>query len=965
MELSRVVIACQTDAAYADVREAAKTGALQDTFVETQRACPLNAATLIVETAPFTSGVITADTVTVVACNPHLTYTASEFAKAKPTPSVPARAAADPLLRLAPFCRQVPPGVGAAAQGAGAAPTLRVKTSYGPACQTFSPLSRDGSCPTEGVISKETAAALSILDDTVLLLAPAGSEGSRRGVKVQIAASGVEQGCIEVSAEVFHSIFHEGLKFPAVSAETAGEGRVVDTTLVQVVHQDAVETADWVEVRPVAVPYQSVLDVSPALFDEALRVFFTKHPTLMLHLDDVISVPLPRGAEFAAQVITLDDDHFGEPGITPCADCIYLTATKCSKDGRLLDDLPFVVKKDVTEIVLLTQPVPRALPPVLDAAVQGVAAKRTREVYDFLRQIFDIHRRSDGQDVYCGSLLLTAEEGSGGTSVLENRALEGVHQAAKALGCHVLEKSGTLVTKQDVEKLIGIAANTFPTVLILRDVEALFGPAETGGLAGQDEASGGNDAQASAAAFFSSRLKEVFNSVAHPVVLCCACTLGGSVPSSISSLFQKTIMVGSPSAAEREAFFVDNVRDTMNVSKAVLPEGFAKLTAGLSVLGMEQVASSAVKHALTRVTQHLASSKTTLLAGASDAGILLEFSDFAAAVSGYSKAHQISVSTNVQKVSWKDIGGLKEAKEEILECIHLPLTQPQLFSDSGLKPRVGILMYGPPGCGKTLLAKGVATECGLNFISVKGPEMLNMYVGESEKNIRELFAKARKAAPCVVFFDELDALVPNRGAKGDSGGVMDRIVAQLLTEVDSLGDPNEFVFIIGATNRPDLIDQSLLRPGRFDRCVYLGVASSTPEQATILKAQTRKMALHPDVSFHDLASRMPKTFSGADLYALTSEALMLAMREQVDTLVANVELEREKLEAVAAEDADSDAGDDAQGVASSEKPDDALSGIVVTQEHFEASLAATAPSITVGDLARYQAMKDQFNTTSQ
>ena len=135
-------------------------------------------------------------------------------------------------------------------------------------------------------------------------------------------------------------------------------------------------------------------------------------------------------------------------------------------------------------------------------------------------------------------------------------------------------------------------------------------------------------------------------------------------------------------------------------------------------------------------------------------------------------------------------------------------------------------------------------------MSVKGPELLNMYVGESERNVRELFQKAREAAPCVVFFDELDALVPNRGAKGDSAGVMDRIVAQLLTEVDSLGgDPDEFVFIIGATNRPDLIDQSLLRPGRFDKCVYLGVAGTSAEQATILKAQTRKMKLDDDVDF--------------------------------------------------------------------------------------------------------------------
>merc|ERR1719510_2367720 len=196
-------------------------------------------------------------------------------------------------------------------------------------------------------------------------------------------------------------------------------------------------------------------------------------------------------------------------------------------------------------------------------------------------------------------------------------------------------------------------------------------------------------------------------------------------------------------------------------------------------------------------------------------------------------------------VSWEDVGGLQEAKKEILDTILVPLKHPELLS-SGMK-RSGILMYGPPGVGKTLLAKALATECSLNFLSVKGPELLNMYVGQSEENVREVFERARKASPCVIFFDELDALAPNRGKSGDSGGVMDRIVSQLLAELDGVKSDTKsadaIVFVIGATNRPDLIDPALLRPGRFDRLVYLGIPSEKTEKLRILKALTRKFIL--------------------------------------------------------------------------------------------------------------------------
>lgn len=169
----------------------------------------------------------------------------------------------------------------------------------------------------------------------------------------------------------------------------------------------------------------------------------------------------------------------------------------------------------------------------------------------------------------------------------------------------------------------------------------------------------------------------------------------------------------------------------------------------------------------------------------------------------------------IPKVSWDDVGGLVSVKADILDTIQLPLQHPEVFAD-GMKKRSGVLLFGPPGTGKTLLAKAVATSFSLNFFSVKGPELLNMYIGESEANVRRVFQRARDARPCVIFFDELDSVAPKRGNQGDSGGVMDRIVSQLLAELDGMSDGSGAdVFVIGATNRPDLLDPALLRPGRY------------------------------------------------------------------------------------------------------------------------------------------------------
>lgn len=230
----------------------------------------------------------------------------------------------------------------------------------------------------------------------------------------------------------------------------------------------------------------------------------------------------------------------------------------------------------------------------------------------------------------------------------------------------------------------------------------------------------------------------------------------------------------------------------------------------------------------------------------------------------------------IPNVTWDDIGGMDMVKGEIMDTIDMPLKHPELFA-SGMKKRSGILFYGPPGTGKTLLAKAIASNFSLNFFSVKGPELLNMYIGESEANVRRVFQKARDAKPCVIFFDELDSVAPKRGNQGDSGGVMDRIVSQLLAELDGMSAGGDGVFVIGATNRPDLLDEALLRPGRFDKMLYLGISDTNEKQMNIIKALTRKFSLSSDIDLLKVAQSCPYTYTGADFYALCSDALLNAM----------------------------------------------------------------------------------------
>merc|ERR1711971_561627 len=249
----------------------------------------------------------------------------------------------------------------------------------------------------------------------------------------------------------------------------------------------------------------------------------------------------------------------------------------------------------------------------------------------------------------------------------------------------------------------------------------------------------------------------------------------------------------------------------------------------------------------------------------------------------------------VPNISWDDIGGLEAVKRDLKELVQYPVEHPEKFEKFGMSASKGVLFYGPPGCGKTMLAKAVANECQANFISVKGPELLTMWFGESESNVRNLFEKARGAAPCVLFFDELDSIAQQRGgSQGDGGGAADRVMNQLLTEMDGVGSKKN-VFIIGATNRPDIIDSAMMRPGRLDQLIYIPLPDDGSMMA-ILKSNLRKSPVADTVDLPYLA-KMTRGFSGADLTEICQRACKLAIRESID---ADIKREKEKQKALTA-----------------------------------------------------------------
>ena len=340
--------------------------------------------------------------------------------------------------------------------------------------------------------------------------------------------------------------------------------------------------------------------------------------------------------------------------------------------------------------------------------------------------------------------------------------------------------------------------------------------------------------------------------------------------------FDREIEIGVPNRESRLEVLQIHARG-MPLAEDVDLEKLADITHGFVGADIAALAREAGMRALRRIVPELDLEVESIPVEILNK-IQVVNEDFVDALRELSPSAMREVLVESPNVRWDDIGGLANVKQELMEAVEWPLAYPKLFSHMAATPPKGIMLYGPPGTGKTLMAKAVATESQANFISVKGPEFLSKWVGESEKAVRETFRKARQAAPTVLFFDEMDSIAPARGGGTSDSHVTERVISQILSEMDGL-EALHNVVVVAATNRPDIIDPALLRPGRFDRMVEIGM----PDQEArleILKIHTKKRPLAGDV---DLAAISKKTdgYSGADLANVTNEAVMLAIREYV------------------------------------------------------------------------------------
>ncbi|XP_041789279.1 peroxisome assembly factor 2 isoform X1 [Chelmon rostratus] len=445
-----------------------------------------------------------------------------------------------------------------------------------------------------------------------------------------------------------------------------------------------------------------------------------------------------------------------------------------------------------------------------------------------------------------------------------------------------------------------------PCVLLLRNLQLLLRP-----RGGAEE-----DGRIPAA------LCQLLSDAPSRVVVVATVCRPRDLSSGVMAAFVHQVAMESPTEEQRRSMLVGLSRD-LHLGRDVNLERLSKLTAGFVLGDLSALLVEAGRSACRRLIHTCGGRQEEDLCSS---GVTVLNQDFTSALETLQDAQSTAIGApKIPDVHWDDVGGLQQVKKEILDTVQLPLQRPELLS-LGLN-RTGVLLYGPPGTGKTLLAKAVATECSMTFLSVKGPELINMYVGQSEENIRAVFCRAHSAAPCVVFFDELDSLAPSRGRSGDSGGVMDRVVSQLLAELDALHS-SVGVFVIGATNRPDLLDQSLLRPGRFDKLVYVGINEDRVSQLQVLQAILRKFQLDSSVDLREVLDRCPAHVTGADLYALCSDAMTAAIKRKIGLI----------------ED----------GLDSEDSP------VLLSVEDFSAALENFRPSVSDQELQRYRNIQQRL-----
>ncbi|PSP78054.1 AAA family ATPase [Halobacteriales archaeon QS_1_68_20] len=388
--------------------------------------------------------------------------------------------------------------------------------------------------------------------------------------------------------------------------------------------------------------------------------------------------------------------------------------------------------------------------------------------------------------------------------------------------------------------------------------------------------------------------------------------------------FDREIEIGVPDKSGRREILQVHTRG-MPLAEDVDLEEYAENTHGFVGADLESLTKEAAMGALRRIRPQLDLEAEQIDADVLDSLQVTE-TDFREALKGIEPSALREVFVEVPDITWDQVGGLEDTKERLRETIQWPLEYPQVFEQMDMQAAKGVLLFGPPGTGKTLLAKAVANEAQSNFISIKGPELLNKYVGESEKGVREVFAKARENAPTVIFFDEIDSIAGERGQRMGDSGVGERVVSQLLTELDGL-EQLEDVVVIATTNRPDLIDQALLRPGRLDRHVHVPVPDEEARRK-IFEVHTRNKPLADDVDLDWLASQI-EGYVGADIEAVTREASMAASREFIHSV-------------------------------NPDEIDESVGNVRISREHFEQALREVSASVDDDARERYEELEEEF-----
>jgi len=404
--------------------------------------------------------------------------------------------------------------------------------------------------------------------------------------------------------------------------------------------------------------------------------------------------------------------------------------------------------------------------------------------------------------------------------------------------------------------------------------------------------------------------------------------------------FDRELDIGIPDPIGRLEILRIHTKN-MKLADEVDLEAIAKDTHGFVGADLAQLCSEAAMHCIREKMELIRIEDDNIPAEVLNSMFVTQ-EHFKAAMKKTNPSALRETTVEVPNVTWADVGGLEDTKRELQELVQYPVNHPEKFRKFGLDPPRGVLFYGPPGCGKTMLAKAVANECQSNFISIKGPELLTMWFGESEANVRDVFDKARQAAPCVLFFDELDSVARARGSGvADAGGAGDRILNQILTEMDGMGKKKQ-VFIIGATNRPDIIDPALMRPGRLDQLIYIPLPDEA-SRLSIFKAVLRKSPLAPDVDLAFLA-KSTNGFSGADITEICQRAAKLAIRQSIDVIYR-----RQAAAAAAAAE-----GGDGSSEQAAMEDDESDPVPYITRAHFEESMRFARRSVSDADMRKYQ-----------